>query len=170
MQRADDVGREPAERHVEEPWASLLAHNEFTHTLGPDDYTIEVCGRGRYCARHDLAPGRCCTSLSFLRSLFLGKYSRRLLIDTFPRGHSGHRMANYVSAATSPGNCCVLFSRLECHGLAQVVKGNISDLKRVGFSGLPHSVVCNVNEFCNPAVQDKPPQDAQIACTLCRSY
>lgn len=54
----------------------------------------------------------------------------------------------------TPGTCCVLFSRHECHGLPQVIKGDIPDFSAVGFEGLAHSVICNVDEYCNPVIFD----------------
>ncbi|KAK5659223.1 hypothetical protein OQA88_1314 [Cercophora sp. LCS_1] len=102
--------------------------NKFTKTIGPTDYTIEVCGRGGYCARHRLTNGRC---------------------YTFPRGYVGPRTAHIVSARTSEDNCCVMFSKPECYGLPQMIRGNIRDLDAVGYEGLTSSVVCNVPEYCD---------------------
>ena len=104
----------------------------YTRTLGPTDeknYTIEVCGRGKYCARHKLEDNYC---------------------YTLPRGWLGEKSAHVVSTKTTPGNCCVLFSRPECYGLPQVVNGSIDNLAAVGYEGLAHSVMCNVDEYCNP--------------------
>ncbi|KAK0610538.1 hypothetical protein B0T17DRAFT_544870 [Bombardia bombarda] len=106
----------------------------FTKTLGPEDHDIEICGRGKYCARHKLTDGNC---------------------YNIPRGYAGSKTAHIVSAKTTPGSCCVLFSRPECHGLAQVVKGDIPNLGTVGFAGQAHSMVCNIDEYCNPNRQDE---------------
>jgi hypothetical protein len=106
---------------------------KFTKTIGPDDFTVEVCGRGKYCARHKLEDNKC---------------------YTFPRGYSGAKSVHIVSAKTSPGNCCVLFSRPECYGLAQVLKGTIDDFSAVGYEGMAHSVMCNVGAYCHPESTD----------------
>ncbi|KAK0648889.1 hypothetical protein B0T16DRAFT_325442 [Cercophora newfieldiana] len=115
-------------RLPEETWNYASEKSQFTKTLGPSNYTVEVCGRGKYCARHKLEDNTC---------------------YTFPRGYSGVKSAHIVSANTSPGNCCVLFSRPECFGLAQVLKGAVDDFSSVGFEGMAHSVMCNVSEYCD---------------------
>jgi hypothetical protein len=38
----------------------------YTKTLGPSEYTIEICGRSNFCARHELTPGSCCESRAVL--------------------------------------------------------------------------------------------------------
>ncbi|KAM7184029.1 hypothetical protein V8F20_012390 [Naviculisporaceae sp. PSN 640] len=107
----------------------------FSRTLGPEDHTIKVCGPQGYCVRHKLTDGNC---------------------YTFPRGHQGQKSVNIVSAATTPGNCCTLFSRAECHGSAQNVRGTLDEaqLLAVGYRSQAHSVVCNVDQYCNPNVID----------------
>ncbi|KAK3320196.1 hypothetical protein B0T19DRAFT_468426 [Cercophora scortea] len=129
-------GFAPSENFRRKPeddaWTSELIHSAgtFTKTIGPDDYNLEVCGRGKYCVRHRLTDGNC---------------------YNFPRGYLGEKSVHLVSAKTSPGTCCVLFSRPECFGLPQMVTGDIDDLAAVGYEGLAHSVVCGVDEYCNPA-------------------
>ncbi|KAK3346169.1 hypothetical protein B0T25DRAFT_270791 [Lasiosphaeria hispida] len=115
----------------DDSWIEQRHAFEFTRQLGPEDHTIEVCGRGNYCARHKSTPGNC---------------------YNFPRGYAGSKAAYLVSAKTTRGNCCVLFSRPECHGIAQVVKGNLTagDMAAAGFEGHAHSMVCNLDEYCNP--------------------
>lgn len=100
----------------------------FTKLLGPEDHTIKLCGRGNYCARYKLADKTCLT---------------------LPRGYLGTKMAHIVSATTTSGNCCVLFSRPECHGLPQLITGEITDLNAVGYNGQTHSVLCNAPEYCD---------------------
>ncbi|KAK3367508.1 hypothetical protein B0H63DRAFT_455602 [Podospora didyma] len=107
---------------------------KFTKTIGPEDHNLEVCGRGKYCVRHKLPDGHC---------------------HNFLRGFAGSKPVHLVSAKTTPGNCCVLFSRHECYGLPQVVKGDIPNLGAVGYLGQPHSVVCNVAEYCDPNRMDR---------------
>jgi hypothetical protein len=53
----------------EATWNYEMANRTFTKTIGPSDYTVEVCGRGKYCARHKLEDNTCCTSTSFLLHL-----------------------------------------------------------------------------------------------------
>ncbi|KAK0750097.1 hypothetical protein B0T18DRAFT_428114 [Schizothecium vesticola] len=101
--------------------------------IGPADGNLEICGRGGYCARHKLTDRNC---------------------YTFKRGYDGSKSAHIVSAKVFPGTCCVLFSRHECHGLPQVIKGDVPDFLAVGFEGLAHSVICNVDEYCNPVILD----------------
>ncbi|KAK1753403.1 hypothetical protein QBC47DRAFT_362307 [Echria macrotheca] len=103
--------------------------HKHTKLLGPEDHTIKICGRGGYCARHKL-PDKACF--------------------TFPRGYVGYKSAHVISVATTPGNCCVLFSKPECYGLPQLVKGAIDDFFAVGYVGMAHSVMCNVDEYCSP--------------------
>ncbi|KAK3362005.1 hypothetical protein B0T24DRAFT_652551 [Lasiosphaeria ovina] len=117
----------------DDEWVHQKHLMSFTKTLGPVDHTVELCGRGKYCSRHKLTPGNC---------------------YNIPRGYAGTRSSYIVSAKTTPGNCCVLFSRQECHGVAQVVKGDIPDFFAVGYEGQAHSVVCNVEEYCNPNIID----------------
>ncbi|KAK4452170.1 hypothetical protein QBC34DRAFT_273797, partial [Podospora aff. communis PSN243] len=115
-------------RLSEEGWA-YNGTPKFTRTIGPEDFTVELCGRGKYCARHKVDDNTC---------------------YTLPRGYSGVKSAHVVSARTSPGNCCVLFSRPECHGLAQLLKGAVDDFSSVGYEGMAHSFICNVGAYCNP--------------------
>ncbi|KAK0611042.1 hypothetical protein B0T14DRAFT_317906 [Immersiella caudata] len=116
-----------------EAWNYENSSHELTKTIGPDDHTVEVCGRGGYCARHKLEDDTC---------------------YTFPRGYIGTKSVHIVSATTTPGNCCVLFSRPECFGLPQVVKGAINDFSPMGYEGMAHSVMCNVAAYCSPASTD----------------
>ncbi|KAK4229204.1 hypothetical protein QBC38DRAFT_472871 [Podospora fimiseda] len=108
-----------------------LGQLNFTKTIGfLEDYNFEYCGRGGYCVRHKLSKGNC---------------------YNIPRGFiSPAKSAYVVSASVKPGNCCVLFSRHQCQGQPQLVKGNITKLSTVGYKGLAHSVVCNVAEYCDP--------------------
>ncbi|KAK3989738.1 hypothetical protein QBC44DRAFT_290601 [Cladorrhinum sp. PSN332] len=125
-------------RHKKRPddalWTSQrrgMGTQDFTKTIGPaDDYNFMYCGRGDYCVRHKLSKGNC---------------------YDIPRNYiSPSKSAHVVSASVRRGTCCVLFSRHQCQGQAQLVKGNITDLETVGFDGMAHSVVCDVDEYCDP--------------------
>ncbi|KAK1833432.1 hypothetical protein QBC39DRAFT_254622, partial [Podospora conica] len=139
IQRFGFLGRPPSylgPKPIDDAW-TIKDHNFVMNakdkTIGPADGNLEICGRGGYCARHKLTDRNC---------------------YTFKRGYEGAKSAHIVSAKVSPGNCCVLFSRHECHGLPQVIKGEVRDFSAVGFEGLAHSVICNVNEYCNPVILD----------------
>ncbi|KAK3690157.1 hypothetical protein B0T22DRAFT_379185 [Podospora appendiculata] len=130
------VSPPPRPKPEDDAWTSDLIHSSgpFTRTIGPDDYNLEVCGRGKYCVRHRLTDGNC---------------------YNFPRGYLGEKSVHLVSARTSPGACCVLFSRPECFGLPQMITGDVGDLAAVGYDGLAHSVVCGIDEYCNPARREQ---------------
>lgn len=105
-----------------------IPSNAFTKDLGPIEHTIKVCSPEGYCVRHKLTDGNC---------------------HNLPRGRTGVQAVQIESASTTPGNCCTLFSRHECHGQAQNVVGNITSFHEVGFHRQAHSIICNVKEYCD---------------------
>ncbi|KAK4162347.1 hypothetical protein QBC43DRAFT_266452 [Cladorrhinum sp. PSN259] len=106
-----------------------LSELDFKKEIGPEDYNFRYCGREEYCVRHKLSAGSC---------------------YDIPRNYvSEVQSVMLVSASVKPGSCCVLFSRHQCQGVPQVVKGNITDFSAVEYSGMAHSVVCEVPEYCN---------------------
>jgi len=45
----------------DETWSYQTGNRDFTKNIGPaDNFTIEVCGRGKYCAKHKLEDNTCC--------------------------------------------------------------------------------------------------------------
>ncbi|KAM7191889.1 hypothetical protein V8F33_008613 [Rhypophila sp. PSN 637] len=107
----------------------------FTKEIGPDLHTLKYCGKGGYCVKHKLTDNNC---------------------YNFPRGYSGIKSVDVQEVETTGDNCCTLFSRAECHGQAQNVRGKLTSkmLAAAGFLSQAHSVVCNVNEYCDPDVVD----------------
>jgi len=114
---------------------------ELTTEWGPrDDYTLRMGLRDKYFVNYKLRDGEC---FDFPRNYVQG--------GTLDDQEVATKSVDLDSAETTEGNCCVLFSRHECFGLPQVVNGKLGDLEIVGFKGQPHSVVCNVPEYCDPA-------------------
>ncbi|KAK4187448.1 hypothetical protein QBC35DRAFT_434885 [Podospora australis] len=133
LQRFGNVNL-PGEKIRDDAWVSarqaLASKNSFTKLIGVNNWNFKYCGLGNYCVQHKLTPASC---------------------YDIPRGYIGdHKSANVVSVSVSPGTCCALFSRHECHGQPLLVKRNVTEdgLKRVGFHGLTHSVICDVEEYC----------------------